>query len=558
MMRVFQRFWAVFLMAVKRLLSQRGLALVTLLGLVSAVALILSIPLYADAVYYRVFLEEMTAVPTGSAGSGTRLPLAFTFNYSGATAGSVDLEEVQQLDAYFDQKAEPVLGLPQTQLVRYFRTDTWALFPQQDVAYNSTKEPLDWIGFAFISDLENHISLLEGSFPAVAGPAPDSMADVLVSEALALDLGLQIGETYTAFTVRRTQASEQAVRVPIRIAGIWRPIDAQDVFWFYRPDTFDKLFLVPEETFLGRLSPYLDQEVYQGLWHLIMDGSEVGSGQAPLLLGRITRLRQQVGALLPNTELVESPVRALRQYRRATRLLTILLFAFSVPIIGLTLAFISQVVGLSVERQRNATAVMRSRGATIVQLVGIAAVEGLLLGLLALGLGLPASEWIVQIMGRVRSFLDFSAPSDLRVVITPQILRFGLVAIGLALTMHVVPTLNISRITVVTFKQEQARASRRPWWQRIWLDILLLIPAAYGTYLLRQQGSIAIPGSGSITAGDPLSKSPIILDSSLDHLCSNTSYPASDARRHGGAGLAHIAPWQRQSFASSPDAGPHP
>jgi len=51
-------------------------------------------------------------------------------------------------------------------------------------------------------------------------------------------------------------------------------------------------------------------------------------------------------------------------------------------IIGLLLAFISLVVGLSVARQRNEIAVLRSRGATAIQIVGIAALEaGLLAGM---------------------------------------------------------------------------------------------------------------------------------------------------------------------------------
>ena len=42
---------------------------------------------------------------------------------------------------------------------------------------------------------------------------------------------------------------------------------------------------------------------------------------------------------------------------------------------------------------------------------------------------------------------------------------------------------------------EMARTLRPPWWQRAYLDILLLIPAAYGIYLLRKQGSISMPGT---------------------------------------------------------------
>ncbi|MCB0137544.1 MAG: hypothetical protein KDD75_20745, partial [Caldilineaceae bacterium] len=45
-----------------------------------------------------------------------------------------------------------------------------------------------------------------------------------------------------------------------------------------------------------------------------------------------------------------------------------------------------------------------------------------------------------------------------------------------------------------------ARTVRKPWWQRAWLDVLLLIPAGYGIYLVRQQGSIFVPGGAE--AGD--------------------------------------------------------
>ena len=50
---------AIFVLAFKRLLSQRGLALATTVGLVIALALTLSVPLYAGAVYDRVLREEL-------------------------------------------------------------------------------------------------------------------------------------------------------------------------------------------------------------------------------------------------------------------------------------------------------------------------------------------------------------------------------------------------------------------------------------------------------------------------------------------------------------------
>ena len=86
---------------------------------------------------------------------------------------------------------------------------------------------------------------------------------------------------------------------------------------------------------------------------------------------------------------------------------------------------------------------------------------------------------------------------------TLPILRFGLVTAGIALVTQMIPTFGAARHTIITYKQERARTMRQPWWQRAYLDILLLIPAGYGLYLLRQQGSIILPGASGISSNDP-------------------------------------------------------
>jgi len=53
------RSWAIFTVATRRLLAQRWLALVTVVWLVMTIALAMSIPSDADAVYYRVLREQL-------------------------------------------------------------------------------------------------------------------------------------------------------------------------------------------------------------------------------------------------------------------------------------------------------------------------------------------------------------------------------------------------------------------------------------------------------------------------------------------------------------------
>ena len=499
------RTWTVFVVAARRLYSRRWLALATVVGLVASVALTMSIPLYADAVYNRVFREELSG-DQGGEGTATRHlhpPFAFMFRYIGAWAEPVEWEEAQPVDAYMSGLAGPALGLPQKFLVRYFKTNNFRLFPQDDAAYADIRDPLTWVSFGFASDLEKHITILEGHFPSVAPASQGSTVEVLASESLALELGLQIDETYIAFSEHKSKEGRYPPQIPARVAGIWRPTDPQEEFWFYRPDAFEQVLFVPEGTFLGRVGPYLEDEVFLGLWYLVMDGSDVRATDAVPLFNRVTAVQQRAAALLPRTTLDVSPVDALRRYWQSYRLLTVLLYAFSVPIIGLILAFIGLVVGLSVGRQQNEIAVLRSRGATVIQVVGIAVLEGLLLGVIALVIGSYTGMMIAQVIGGARSFLDFSLVSDLRVGVTVETLYFGLAAIGLALVAQVLPTIGAARHTIVTYKQDRARALRPPWWQRVWLDALLLIPAGYGTYLLQEQGSVVLPVADGQGVNDP-------------------------------------------------------
>lgn len=489
-----------FIVVVKRLFAQRWLVLATALGLVISVALTVSIPMYADAVYHRVLRQELSK---GSFGRTTRPPFAFMFLHTAGWEDPSQWEDVQPVDDYLSELAGSALGLPQRSVVRYFETSKFAVFSREEV-YASNRAALTWLAFGFTSDLEDHITVLEGHLPAVADPAPDSTVEVLVSESLALELGLQVGEAFSVLArPRAPERAERAIEIPVRIAGVWKATDPEEEYWFYDPGALDDAMMVPEGTFRDRISPCLEDEVYLALWYLVMDGSDVHPHNTLSMLARINGVRQRAAALLPTVELAISPAEALQRYHSAAGMLTISLYAFSAPILGLILAFVSLVAWLAVERQRNEIAVLRSRGATAIQVIGIAALEGLLLGAVALAAGLPVGETIAHVIGKARSFLDFTLRSELRAAATMVTVRFGVFATGVALAARVAPTVGAARHTIVTYRQERARTLRRPWWQRAWLDVLLFIPAAYGTYLLAQQGSITLLLVEGSEAGDP-------------------------------------------------------
>jgi ABC-type cobalamin transport system ATPase subunit len=107
--------WATAGIAFKRLLTQRFLSLASIAGLMIASGFILSVPLYADATYFRLLREEilvdreleLTQKPVDYA------PLAFVFELKAAGKDSPQWKNVTAVDEYLSNTALPSIGFQQ-------------------------------------------------------------------------------------------------------------------------------------------------------------------------------------------------------------------------------------------------------------------------------------------------------------------------------------------------------------------------------------------------------------------------------------------------------------
>ncbi|UCG24698.1 MAG: ABC transporter permease [Chloroflexota bacterium] len=497
-MRFVSAILALFIVAAKRLWHQRLLMLCLLVGLVAAVGLLSSIPLYADAVHNRLLQGELTEAGT------YRPPFAFLWRYIGAWHGEIAWDEYAQVDRYLTRQATGAVGLPEEMGVRHVSSPKLRLFPAESAAF-ADDAPLLWSAVGFVSGLEEKIQVVEGAYPdgEAPGASPGEAAPVLISQVMADQLGLQVGEHYTLFGSGR-----DAVQIPVQVSGVWRPADETSPFWFYEPDAFDEMLLTDEALFEQHVVPALEAPVDTAVWYQIYDGSRVRPATVSGLLDGVATVEARVSALLNNTTLDVSPVGNLQDYGQSSGELSVILTIFSVPIVGLILYFIVLIAGMVVQREQSEIAILRSRGMTRGQIVAVYLLEGLLVGALGLAGGLFLGQWLAGMMGRTQSFLDLASPSvtagSLVTVISGDAVLYGLLAITLATLALLLPGLAASRHTIISLRWEQARTLIRPFWQRYYLDVLLLIPPIYGWYQLSRQGSVAALGSGEDPFSNPL------------------------------------------------------
>lgn len=494
---------AVLSLAARRLMHQRGLAFSMLLGLTAAVALTVSIPIYADATSYRILNDRLYNNPEDPAP-----PFSFLFRYVGSWSGYIEWEDSQHVDRYIQESAASTIGLPSTELVRHFKTDRMRLFPAAAGSYDSVGQPLAYVSLGFISDLESHVEVTEGVFPTPVSNNGETVP-VLVSSTIVESLGIQPGEEYIVYYTGPQAEGATATTTTttfqhrVRIAGVWRARNPAEDYWFYRQSAFDEVFLMPEASYV-QLASGMKGEVGLAVWSLLAEGSNIHAEDVDQLLGRIRQVRKEATTQLDGLDLARSPEEQLYNYSRTVVLLTISLYVFSVPILGLVFYFISLVSTTIVQRQRNEVAMLRSRGTTALQVIGIYLLEGLLVGVISLVLGSLIGQGVAQIMGLTRSFLRLEDRPFLDTALAWSNLRFGLVALAASLLTSILPAARAARETVVTYKQDRARTIRAPFWQRAYLDLLLLVPALYGYYLLRQRGSLAFIQAAGQT-GSPFS-----------------------------------------------------
>ena len=496
-----QQTWATIGVAYKRLLTQRFLSSAAIAGLMVASGFILSIPLYADATYFRLFREELFA------GNEAKLtnhpvdyaPMAFSFDLNVAGRKSPQWVDVAKVDKYLSGNALKTIQFPIEQTVRRFHTDGYYMYPPLNPSISGSKYYLASVNLAFITPMEDTIRLVSGQFPQPytsileLGEVP-----AIVSDTLANAIGVQAGDVY--------YLRQSGVEIPVIIVGIWNPVDASAPYWGVGSENW---LIVNEASYASAISGAVPDELRDSMWYIVADGSNLHAGDVAGLDQRIQEIQKQTESRLKDTKLVSSPLDALKRYQKNAPYLTYLLYAFSVPILGLILAFIGLVTGLFIGQQRGEMAILRSRGASTLQVVWISMLQGVLLGAVALTGGVFLGYWIAHAIGKTRSFMDFTATGGLRVSLTASALIYGLAGIAIILLAQVlIPTLGGAGNTIITYKQERARLLRPPWWQRYWFDILLLIPAGFGLWQLQHQSSLALAGKANVPS--PL-QNPLLL-----------------------------------------------
>jgi putative ABC transport system permease protein len=467
------------LFTIERLWQHRALVLWALVGLSAATTLALSLSLYVDAVNTGL-LESRLSDP----------PYAFRFRYQGSWEGNITQADVASSAGAIFDSFPATIGLPTARQVLYVRAGTWTL--RTDSGVN-----LGPFGVGLLEGADDQITIVAGerdfgdaatsssleTDPNTASDSVEVVLPVMASERLLYESGVQVGDRLTA-------ARAGARPVTLEVVALWRPANVNDPQWIFSgaPQFFDNVLLAPPDALWQTLEG-VERPVEEAAWYVVFDGQTVRTSDVDNLLASMVDGERNVGAALPGIRLDITPVEELTAFSEEVYRLWQQLVLMILPIAGLVLYFVSLVAGLLVSRQQQEDVTLRSRGMSRGALVWIHFLMWLLLAAMALVIAVALSPSVVELVGRTTSFLRFEDTNTLAPVLTPESIGLGALTSLVAASSGLFLAWRTTRQTITSFKRSAGRASKA-WWQRMYLDVLVLIPAVYVLYTLWAQGGL--------------------------------------------------------------------
>ncbi len=518
------------ILALRRLANQRALTACLLLGMTVAVAIASAIPAFVASAQTRVLRRELADLAiaqnerTGASASAPA-PLTLRFSYLGLGKSLLTYRETTDLDNFMAERVAPRLLLPVVRTIRYASTDLWAIWLGGETwqRYPTVEaQPTGYGSFDFMTDLLDHIDLETGRLPAGFPGAPQVSADspeieVMVGRAFSTRTGIQAGDVLsltrkdtvaTAVDLKNKSEITRDSNIIARVTGIWAPRNKNDTYWIIRPSVLELDLVVSPETMATRVSKVLDSQFSLMIWAYELDDNALTVENVGDVVARADSLGIEVFEKDPQLSVNRFEiVAALRSYLRRSQELIALMTLFCAPIFAVVLSFVALVSGMVVRQQESELAILRSRGASPFDIFFLYAVQGLLLAIAAVLIGVPVSFGVSSLLASAITFMQF-APQPVWVTTLPPLsLRLAVLAAVIGTLATLAPALGAARRTILAFGAERARGASRPLWQRGYLDVLLLIPCAYATWQLRQAGGLDLLGT-NLSQADPF-KDPV-------------------------------------------------
>ena len=485
-----------YVLARRRLMSSFRIELTVLLGVTLAVVLLSSAVVFND-----LLAETALRRALGEAESGDVNVWVRVFNdLDDPRTASAASDRYQNAQQFVAQRVLPPLGDAIGAVSFQAETATFYFAGRPNLDLPDDVRPRGRI--QYLSGLRGDKGqLVEGRWPGIAagggyndatGATDDVVIEVAVDRTGFEFLNVPLGE---GFDIIPATGGDGQATTRVVIVGVIEPTNPDEEYWYRR----DKLLSYHDDDWT--LAPlFVSEEAlrhqvgrrYPGIytssaWFLQVDRTGLPAKQVDEFQTALRQIRRDVSNNLPNGSTSTGLARILEDHEERLLLARIPLFLMVFLVTGILAYYLTITAGMVIRARAGEIAMLKSRGATTFQIGVLTLVEGLLLAVPAVVVGVLLSPLLAKALGG----LVFDAASA-GAPVSLSWPAFGMGAAGAALAVLVLSlaTLAAAGKGIVEFRQSGARPARTPFVHRYYLDLLALVVIAFLWWQISNRGTV--------------------------------------------------------------------
>ena len=470
-----------------------GLLLITGVGIVAAIMLVCAVPLYARVAMSAGLRGILNASPQNAEiavrGGSNRI------------SSPVIKKVSQELDQEFGKYLGHYLSPPQFSI----ETPPYYILPPKPLGKGPHVTNDMELVSAPTDQASAHLELLQGRLPLSTSKnlelaiTPETAAALKITPGSTLNVSIEVIDANQVIANRELK---------LHIVGIFKLISGDDPFWhgidftIYQPNDFVSVFtgLVSHEAALSTFTRSSDEAASSGQflfsavsvnWYYRLIPAHVSIDDLDTILNGIDTVKVDNGN---NADLEQSPFLSqtstyqqsdmLVQYSDRASVAQLPITSLLVLMLGLVLFFVSIMVDLLVDRQANAIAILRSRGASRRQVFSSLMVQCLSIGLLSLIIGPVLTQYLVRFLAL--HSLSVADQGALNLVASNPVQGalglsgYALLAVIAAILAMSLAIFQATQRDILLVRREAARSTRSPLWIQLNLDIIAVLITLVG------------------------------------------------------------------------------
>lgn len=371
------------------------------------------------------------------------------------------IKEMEQFEALWLK----YVGVKKVESQKYVRVSMSSASSSRDNAMLT-------IGLGYMENLDDHIEIIKGKHYAECETYINSNGDVvfpcIISKSVMDNEGYVLGDEFTYVYTGNSKNEKAAVY----IAGVFDKKDDADIFWHINLDDIEKTVFVSDSTIDDIVKNY-GSSIVEVSNNLLLDYNAFSKNNSLEILDYLEQFKSS------DKYFSSDLINLLKQYRRDFKTINTVLYVLELPCVLLIIIFLYMVSSQILSLEEGEIAVLRSRGVTKKQTVRLYFIQAIVMSAAGFVIGIGLGIIMCKFAAGTDAFLSFTLKDTSAYGFSVQCLIYAAIACVLAIIFMTIPVFKKAGITIVAQKSANKYSGSRAFFEKIYLDIILIGVSVY-------------------------------------------------------------------------------